>query len=339
MTNEISDILKNQISELPFIDRLAGLVRPVTINEETDSGKKRKSFPVACNVSAQDCVTSGKYQDLVPNSSRKSVIYFEEAGGTRMTGIERNEINFTSTVRLVGWLNLKKMGLTDCNWSATAILQIIKELSVLLQPHNSGMFLHVKITEISEAEKSNAIFSKYSYDEAVTQYLIYPYDYFALNLTIKFSINKNCIEAAEIPDIELCDTESGTVNPDTPTVGACWDLLRWDCVRKMWVRFPIPTTAGIYNLTVNDDGSLEFTEATTSGTIVNLKLTEADFTGHDYQNDLLKTLEPDIDFFLFSDSGSGSLLKVDDGYSFNDITGTITELFTVGKYRLQIFLL
>lgn len=336
MTNDIAEILRDKIETLPFVDRIAGLVKALTISEETDSGKKRKTFPVACNVSQADCM-AGAYQDLVPDSAKKSVIYFEEAGGTQMLGFDGPKMKFRSNLRLVGWLNLKKMGLTDCGWSSTAVLQIIRELSDYTQPSNhNNKFIHLKITGISEAEKSAAIFSRYTYDETVTQYLIYPYDYFALNISVEFFVNKNCIEDAEIPDIEICDENTGEVENPSPTVGHCWDLLRWNCDTNMWVRWQAPTTSGVYNITVNKDGSLSFTQVTGGGITI-LKLTESDFTGQDYQNDLLIGKTADIGFLLFSDSGSGTLMKVNDGYSFNATTGTITELFTVGNYRLQIF--
>ena len=103
MTTDFAEALKTEISGLPFIDRLAGMVRPVTFSEETDTGKRRKVFPVACNVSAADCVTSGKYQDLVPDSAKKSVLYFEENGGATVVGKEKNQFQIPREDSF-GWL-------------------------------------------------------------------------------------------------------------------------------------------------------------------------------------------------------------------------------------------
>ena len=112
MTGALAAILRTYLQGLPFVDRLAGVVRTVTITGEDG---KRKAFPVACNVTNADC-TAGRYQDLVPDSSRKSVMYFED-GGTVLTGLLKGDPQFRSTIRLIGWLNLKKMGLTDCDLS------------------------------------------------------------------------------------------------------------------------------------------------------------------------------------------------------------------------------
>ncbi len=267
MTTDIADILKSQINALPFIDKLAGLVKTVVISDQNESGQKiKKSFPIACNVSGDECVNNGAYKDLTPNNSYKSVLYFEEAGGTQLTGIERGKMHFRSQVRLVGWLNLKKMGLTDCQYSSTAVLQIIRELSAMIQPGNYGnKYIHLRVTGINEIEKSSAIFGRYTYDESINQYLVYPFDYFALNISVEFSVNPSCIENEEIPDIELCDDNGST--PETPStpIGECWDFLRWDCDRNMWVRFAAPLTEGTWVLQRNEDGSFEWVEESSGG--------------------------------------------------------------------------
>lgn len=96
----------------------------------------------------------------------------------------------------------------------------------------------------------------------------------------------------------------------------------------------IPTVSGTNEINV----TVSFPRVTISpgSGIINLILTGASFTGSNYQNDNLIGLVPDTEFFLYSNDGSGVLLKIDDGYTFNDTTGTITT--TAGNYRLQIFL-
>ena len=232
MTGALAAILLTHLQGLPFADRLAGLVRTVTITGEDG---KRKAFPVACNVTNADC-TAGRYQDLVPDSSRKSVMYFED-GGTVLTGLLKGDPQFRSTIRLIGWLNLKKMGLTDCDFATTAITNIIKNLPWAEFNSPANGFVRVKLTGLNVLEKSSAIFSRYTYDEAVTQYLLYPYDYFGLNLTVEYTVRRSCIEDAVIPDIELCDDNSGNVNPGGDNAGAKQgDLLYWDVASGMWKR-------------------------------------------------------------------------------------------------------
>lgn len=194
MTTDFAEALRLEISTLPFIDRLAGLVRPVTFKDEVKAGTfARKVFPVACGVSAKDCVTDGKYQDLVPDSAKKSVIYFEENGGAKVIAKEKNNLKYQATIRLVGWLNLPKLGVDNCSWSAVAVLGIISKLPDQYFNLNN-LYTRCLITGISEAEKLPSIFSKYTYDETMTQYLLFPFDYFALDITIEFVVPRSCIE-------------------------------------------------------------------------------------------------------------------------------------------------
>ena len=211
MNAMIADILKTNIESLPFIDRLSGLVRTVSIKEE--SGRITRK-PIACDVSSDDCAR-GTYQDLVPNSSKLSIVYFEENGGVQPIGNEKNNYVFRSQLRMVGWLNLKKMGFTNCTWSGNAVLQILSRLP--RNVFNSGNFQKIKITAIAEAEKSaENIFGKYTYDETVNQYLLYPFDYFALNITTEFQVNPDCIEEMNMEE-ELCADPSAPSSPSTVT--------------------------------------------------------------------------------------------------------------------------
>ena len=63
-------------------------------------------------------------------------------------------------------------------------------------------------------------------------------------------------------------------------------------------------------------------------------LSELDFTGIIIKNALIG-LTPDIDFELFSNNGSGTMLKVDNGYEFDVNYGVITT--SPENYKLKIY--
>ena len=93
----------------------------------------------------------------------------------------------------MGWLNLAKLGQTSCSISAAIIATLIKNLPgnhLNLPPVYQNIVWN--ITNI--LPKTAAIFSRYSYSEEVNQYLLFPFDYFALSVQIDFSVNSNCIE-------------------------------------------------------------------------------------------------------------------------------------------------
>lgn len=189
MNVAIAEIIKGLVVNLPFVERIAGLVKVATKVETTDAGTVKKLFPVACNVTNADCM-SGKYKPLVPDSNTKSVLYFEDFGSQSL-GVEKGYWHFRSTVRLVCWLNLQKLGVNNCEFSSMAATKIIATLPIGYM--NYGNIIKARIVAISEPEKSSAIFSRYTYNEEQLQYLLYPYDYFALNITLEYQV-RDCLD-------------------------------------------------------------------------------------------------------------------------------------------------
>lgn len=72
------------------------------------------------------------------------------------------------------------------------------------------------------------------------------------------------------------------------------------------------------------------------GTTVGVLVEPSDFVGNDYTNALLIGLIPMVEFNVFTNEGSGILLKVDDGYDFDAVTGTISTVPT-GSYLITIY--
>lgn len=187
MNEAIASIVKQYIQGIEFADKVAGLIRPVTVKV----GGVDKTYPVGWDVSHADCL-KGKYNDLMPNSKYRSIMYFED-GGTQFLDRIGNFQTFVSTLRLVGWINTSKIPQIGCPipQSSQMILQIIRAIpqgTVNVEP-----FSKMQIIIDDEVVKSNAIFSGYTYDEAVTQYLFYPYDYFALNISVRYAYSVDCI--------------------------------------------------------------------------------------------------------------------------------------------------
>jgi len=66
-----------------------------------------------------------------------------------------------------------------------------------------------------------------------------------------------------------------------------------------------------------------------------IAITSADFSGDVYINTLLINKTPVTDFNIWTNDGSGVLLKYNDGYTFTSGTGTVT--MPSGNYRLEIY--
>lgn len=205
MTADIAAILRSYVDNLSFVDKIGGLVKPLALVRTDGEKVVRKTIPIDCNVTHAQCI-KGRYTDLVPDSRYKSVIYFEDAGTSKLND-GRGDFSFQSNLKLVCWLNLKKLGKDNCSVSALAIASI---LDVIPNKYiNSSPYTRILITCTGEDPKTPAIFSKYTYDENAIQYLMYPYDYFSLNFQVKYTIPRGCITGlTPSTEIDCIDNEN-----------------------------------------------------------------------------------------------------------------------------------
>src|SRR5512133_595055 len=203
MNQGIANIIKSNIDHLDFIDKIAGLtsVTLMTITDEAGN-KVEKRYPIACCTSVTDC-KQGEYNDLCPDSKYKSVLYFED-GGVSFVKYEGKYKYYQSTLRLVCWLNVAKIREepcydgTVCTLSSKVIAQIIRALPS--HPAHRPPFVNVYSEVVDQVVRSSSIFGAYTYNEKQTQYLMYPYDYFALTIRTNFSI---CLSGTDY--YEPCD--------------------------------------------------------------------------------------------------------------------------------------
>lgn len=188
MNIQVGEILKDIVKEAKFADKVAGLVQAVSVNMNTKDGQVLKTYPVSCTAT-YDQVNKGGFTELTPDAKYKSLMYFEDNGITLER--EGRYINAISSIKFVCWANLKKLGAKG--YSTTSM---IREILYLLPtfPKNYGDMLNFYVEATSQDVRDSGVFSKYTYDEQMAQYLFYPYDYFALNLTVTFKIAYDCLD-------------------------------------------------------------------------------------------------------------------------------------------------
>lgn len=195
MINQVGNILIGKLTTLPFLDKYTGVVKPITILDKNTNGSTiRKVFPASCQTTLTDC-DSGRYKDLLPDDSKKSVLFLKDTG-LRLTARQGNYLYFSATYDLVCWLNMPKLGFSDCSYSGIAIASILKLLPE--RPFNSGNYHLVNIQFQGQRPKSVNPFAEYTIDEAITQYLLYPFDYFVLSFQVDFRFDLRCLEVEPI---------------------------------------------------------------------------------------------------------------------------------------------
>ena len=198
MIHAIVAPIKAAIEALDIADKVGGIVMPLTREVEGNS----ITFPVSCDISGQKCYEDGRYFDLLPSEAYKTVMYFEQRSGVRFVGPEgpgNNKWVYETNVRLVGWLNAKKLGFTDCSITSRVVLTVIKALlpEQAEYSRNAGRFTVadgnytnaiVEAEVVQQVPRDRNIFSPYT----VEAELLYPFDYFAIDLKCFFEVGKEC---------------------------------------------------------------------------------------------------------------------------------------------------
>jgi hypothetical protein len=199
MNKEISTILKNRLVGLPFTDTIAGMVQRVEYRDvDQDNNPVTKRMPVAYDVSetANACL-KGPERALVPDSSKRSIIYFEDSGSSFIDR-QSSWLHFRSALTLVCWMNRARLtGDSYSEISAHVIASTVGKI-VNRQPESHGIFTRL-ITNVTRIMPQDAtVFSKYTYDETVTQYLRPPFEFFGLLISVDYRINPDCVNSLQI---------------------------------------------------------------------------------------------------------------------------------------------
>ena len=146
----------NSLYSLTFEDVVLGVVHP--------HDNKGMLIPASSDGTA--------YPDAIPDSSRKSIMYWEDYGATTWRRTARYRF-VEHRLRLVVWLNFDRI--------EESYEECIRQIHANL-PRKIGNVL-VEVT--GQVPKSTDIFSRYDYQER-KQYITYPYDVVALEVTVKY---------------------------------------------------------------------------------------------------------------------------------------------------------
>lgn len=183
----INEIVEQLVDNLPFVDKITGLVKPARV---TTSTGESKVFPVALNLDPTVCNES-ELLDYVPDSTKTSIIYFEDRGSTFRL-CQGDALEFTANFLLVCLFNFKLINpiLVD---TSQITANIIKNLP-LGNMGNLPPLMNVYLEVAGQEPNDGAVFGRYSYSEEISQYITYPYGYVALTLRADYRIRLDCVE-------------------------------------------------------------------------------------------------------------------------------------------------
>lgn len=186
MLSKIIDFLSPQIEVPEFIDVYGGLAEVFELPNEDGSVQK---FPIRCGLSLDACLEQGKYGELIPDSSKKGLAFWEPLGNVAVNFMGKNIYQIAGSARFICWLNMQVLGHADqCTISAQAAIEMLKILRTT-RNISSGVYTKsfVEYLPTSLPTKGKDIWSKYTFDNK-RGYLMHPFDHFAIDVSFKGSI-------------------------------------------------------------------------------------------------------------------------------------------------------
>jgi hypothetical protein len=201
MVKELSNILKGMLVDLPFLHTVAGLAQPVIDTRYAEAGTDQQAQKIQKKLPVSYDIEDGMGERaLVPDGTKKGILYFEDFGTTPDTGakVKAGQLAVVSRLRLVCWVNRQKILEGDmpkyeevtANFISEIVARLVKGTGINSTIGISRLFVTLAGVPIQDAN----IFSRYNYDEAELQYLRPPYEYFALDLQCKFWVSQTCFK-------------------------------------------------------------------------------------------------------------------------------------------------
>lgn len=208
-------LLKDRISQFAYVDRLAGMVR--LVKYERSGGVI--AIPVAIDAEADLACDDSQQRDMVPDQAYGCMVYFEDRGVVRTTSRTRG-VSFTARLRLVCWVNTQKFGSDP-----TAASKIQAQFLGAIEggPYNSGPFIGLRHQVEGYPQSGHGIFSAYTYPEASRQYLMPPFDAFAIDIATSVRVKPGCEDDVTVSD-DACWSPPTTRRRRNPNEFTCAEL-------------------------------------------------------------------------------------------------------------------
>jgi len=220
MIQPIGAILNSKLSTLTWLERRGGVVvnavRPafVTGADGAQIRTGEEVYPVACGTSDEACWNGGKYKFFTPDSGVSAVSFFRDSGGVSFQSALQDNARhrYAFELQFLCWLNLKKLGVTDCDFTAQVVPYVIAKLwgdhsatGVFDDGIEEDIYQQITVNRIRQLPKSPSVFQPYTFAANGERrgLFLYPYDYFALAISGTFDININCLPTLTLPGAGL----------------------------------------------------------------------------------------------------------------------------------------
>lgn len=188
MIRDICDNLKQYLDTITWADVVGGAVFVV----DTDG----RRYPIEYDPKSSLATCEQDYTDYVPNTSKTSIMYWEDRGST-VTAVNSRYYDVQANIDLFLWINIKKINPAEYD----PIKYILNVLYVLPETFSTNRIPIAKIIFQSQKPIDQAMFSAYTYD-VNKQFLIYPFLATVLSFKVIYKVPVYCIhEITNDPDL------------------------------------------------------------------------------------------------------------------------------------------
>lgn len=219
MIAELLQVLAPSITELPFVHKYGGLARKVSrqiaVNPE-ETIFRTETYPVSPTVSHKHCWEEGRYLELVPDEAYSSIFYFEDVNGMDFKGYEdisgRHFLKFAGRVRLVGWLNLPALGISDTEKKGFFTVSLINAINKQFVNITSPWKVHrLRFVVSKDESRSRNPFSEYGWtDREVQGRLMHPFDFINILVNVEAVFSPRCFAGVQLGPALDCIDYSGS---------------------------------------------------------------------------------------------------------------------------------
>jgi hypothetical protein len=197
MIYKIAKLLRDEISDLNFVDVAAGLAKSVTVRvpegEIDEASVIDKQVPMAYNDLGLVC-EDGELYPLTPDTTKKSIHWWED-NGTNLVSEDTYYYHSQAALVLVSWWNLPLINV-DLTDPSDLVALLIAEIPVKLT--NVDYLSQIRVAFNGEVPAGTDVLSKYDFNEPENQFGTHPYYVTGLNFLVDFAFGKNCVDAITI---------------------------------------------------------------------------------------------------------------------------------------------
>lgn len=198
MHHLLADTLRQYFATVSFADRVGGLVR---VKEKLSSdGKTILGLPI-CYTRETNVTSTADYVAMYPDSSLRSLMYFEESGSMRLVDQRGKRSFYQTNLRLVLWLNVGKINAAAplVPWyyelaHARATSEIMARCTGQTWNDPMERMQGITLRAVDLYPDTPGLFSGYTYDQRQRDYLMHPYVAAGVNIEVKFSVSGSCLD-------------------------------------------------------------------------------------------------------------------------------------------------